>query len=383
MIFRFLNVNVRILPTFWVFLLFFAYEPNRSMLQMGVLGLVLFLSLLIHEFGHALAALKFGKEPEVVLEGIGGYASYDGRGMSDKEQFIVTLCGPLFTGILIGLSWYLVKMSPCQIGAVRFFFYAMMKLNVWWLIVNLAPLLPLDGGKMALFGLRKWLGFERGGWWALLVGNGTALAGALYFMGCSNYLFAGLFLMHGWRNYQLFVAEKGRGKQSEFALYNEAIGLAQREEGEKAKAILEKLSRSKDDYIRVRAAVALANLLERMGNQEKAYQTLEKVDAKKLDEGKLLLCKLAFMMGNYRLVERHSIEIYEMHPTFDVALLNAKTFACLNNGVFSAAWLGTALLFDEGKAKGVDLIQDPAFDGVKDHPEFQKLAESFTTQPQI
>jgi tetratricopeptide (TPR) repeat protein len=331
---------------------------------MGLLAVIFFVSLLVHEYGHALAVRKFGKEAEVTLEGIGGFTSYDPRGLSEGQSFVVTLCGPLFTGLLVGVGYYLFKMGPSE---MRFFSYCLMKLNICWLAVNLAPLVPLDGGRMALFALRRWLGYERGERVTLWIGNITAAVGMLYFLMGENYLFAGLFLFHGWKNYQIFQA--GKREQNEFELYNEAVLLLGKEEFERAKGLFEKLMRSKDEYIRVRASLGLANVLEKMGKVGKAIETLEKAEIQKIEKGEVLLCKLAYQGGNYALVEKLSIPLYEKYPTFEVALLNAKAFAGLGNGAFAAAWLETALLFGEGDGA----LKDRAFDPVRDHPEFVKL----------
>ncbi len=174
---------------------------------MFILALVFFSSLLFHEYGHALTAQKFGRTPEITLEGFGGHASYDGRGLSDREHVLITLAGPLFTAVLIGISYYLLR---CQIFAgspVNIFLYYIMQLNMYWLLVNLAPLHPLDGGKISEYFFRKWVGSERGYRWNLMLGNITALFGICYFLLNNNFMFAYLFMFYGWGNLQAFLVK--------------------------------------------------------------------------------------------------------------------------------------------------------------------------------
>jgi Zn-dependent protease len=374
MSFKFLNIPVFIRPTFWLLLLIFSFDPHRTPLQMLLLAFVLSFSLLFHEYGHALAARKFGRDPEITLEDFGGYAAYDGRGLSENQHCIITLCGPLFTGLLIVIPYYLLANYISPFPVLNDFLYYTMRLNIYWLIVNLAPLSPLDGGKIAEYLLKKWLGVEKGYRFSLILGNITALVGGLYFLFFANYLFAYLFLFHGWRNFQIYKSTSSKQKPSAFSLYNQALEALDNKENEKAKSLLIKLSKSKDDYFKVRSVERLADLLERSGSSKEAYKMLSKIDPTKLNAGKWLLCKLAYSQGNYSLAETFSREIYDLRPTFETALLNAKTYAQLKNPTYSLGWLKTALQFEEAQTLSLsDLLADPAFALLRDHPETQKI----------
>ncbi len=380
--FRFLNIPVTIQPAFWLFLLIFCFDPQSSPFQMLILALVLFFSLLFHEYGHALAAQKFGRTPEITLEAFGGYASYDSRGMPEKHHFIITLCGPVFTALLIGASYYLLENRIFEVRALNYFLYCTMKLNIYWLIVNLAPLNPLDGGKILEYLLQKWLGSETGHRVSLILGNVTAAVGGIYFLVKGNYVFAYLFLFYGWRNFQMYTSEYPKQKPSAFSLYNEGIQALEKDEKMKAQLIFEKLSKSEDDYIKTRSLESLADLLDAKGEAKEAYQMLMRADLQKLNRGKWLLCKLAYNQKNYGLVERFSNEIYEIHPTFDTALLNAKSFSQLKSGAYSVGWLKTTLQFSEAKTAGfAAVLADAAFDPIREDLEFQELLRSLTKSP--
>lgn len=374
--FRFLNIPINIQPTFWLFLLFFCYGPQRSPLQMLILALVLIVSLLFHEYGHALAAKKFERVPQITLEGFGGYASYDGRELPEKHHFLIILCGPLFTALLIGASYYLLEARVSEIGILNYFLYAMMKLNIYWLIVNLAPLSPLDGGKIAEYLLQKWVGSEKGYRWSLILGNITAITGAVYFLFYESYMFASLFLFYGWKNFQI-SSEHVKQQPSDFSLYSQALQDLENGENEKARSIFKKLIKSKDNYIQILSLQSLADLLDREGKSKEAYALLLKVDPERLNTGKWLLCKLAYSEQNYTLVDRLSTEIYDIYPTFDTALLNAKTYSQLKHADYSVGWLNTAFQFEEAKNFAMDdLLADSAFDPIRSHPPFQELTNN-------
>ena len=70
--FSVLGIPVRVHPTFWfIGLLLGSATPQLSLVAIWI-G-CLFLSILVHELGHALAARSFGWPPDIVLHGFGGY----------------------------------------------------------------------------------------------------------------------------------------------------------------------------------------------------------------------------------------------------------------------------------------------------------------------
>ncbi|MDP1609050.1 MAG: M50 family metallopeptidase [Chlamydiales bacterium] len=318
-----------------------------------LLGVVLSLSLLIHEYGHALAAIKCGREPQIILEAFGGYVSYPNRGLHEKYRFFITLCGPLFTALLIGVSYYFFKSHVFTSYWVNCFFYYMMKLNTYLLIVNLAPLPPLDGGQMAGYVLRRFFGEERGAFFGFLLGMVAALVGAVYFLAQQSVVFACVFLFYGMKNFQAYRSRPVKSKGNLFSQLNEAMGLLAGKELDMAQKSFRKLIRSNDESIRNRALEGLAEALQQQGKPKEAYDLLRTSDVSKLKEGKWLLCKLASQEKNYHLVAEYAHEIYELRPTFETALLNAKAYSSLQDIVLAEGWLHTASQFEE--AKTVDL----------------------------
>lgn len=116
---------------------------------------IVFASVLLHEMGHALFARLFGQQPYISLYGLGGVTVWRHTGeMSAGRRFVIGLAGPS-VGIVIGSMAAILKaLLPNDTVAdtvAGFVVFA----NLGWGILNLVPMLPLDGGKImeALFDL--------------------------------------------------------------------------------------------------------------------------------------------------------------------------------------------------------------------------------------
>ena len=121
-----------------------------SMPLLAVWICVVFVSVLIHELGHAIAGRAFGLAPQIDLHGMGGTTSWDGRRkLSTARSVIVSLAGP-FTGIACGaalLAEIALRGAPSGELAASAASFAL-EVNIGWGLFNLLPILPLDGGNV-------------------------------------------------------------------------------------------------------------------------------------------------------------------------------------------------------------------------------------------
>ncbi len=149
MTFRLGSIPVRVHPWFWLTMLLLGgnfREPRVVMLWI----LVAFVSVLVHELGHALAGMAFGLAPQIDLHGMGGTTSWiTGKELGHGKSIVVSLAGPL-AGMALGLAVWLAQergWSPSNpyvaLGAE-----ITRTVNISWSILNLVPLLPLDGGNV-------------------------------------------------------------------------------------------------------------------------------------------------------------------------------------------------------------------------------------------
>ena len=154
-----LGVPTKIEPSFFVLSLFLA--ANRGLNPPLLLEwlIVVFISVLVHELGHALVGRRFGLSPQITLYSMGGLTSWsEATEISPLKDLAISLAGPA-AGFLLGGILFVA--APTLLTAVPsdLFFVAyndLLWVNIGWGLFNLLPILPLDGGHVLLT-LERWL----------------------------------------------------------------------------------------------------------------------------------------------------------------------------------------------------------------------------------
>ncbi len=162
---RLFGTRIRIHWIFFAFILFrMVAAPDKQ--GEAIFLMVLFVTVLIHEFGHIFAARHFHlRADKIVLWPCGGLA-FVGSGGSTWEEFWIAFFGP-FTQIVLGLcsgAWLYfhgasfhfvpyILMPLVQIGAaettLNMVVGTIFMVQVWLFAFNvLLPAFPLDGGRM-------------------------------------------------------------------------------------------------------------------------------------------------------------------------------------------------------------------------------------------
>lgn len=147
----------------------------QKTLLLGFLVLSLFFCVLLHEFGHALAARLFGiGTRDIVLLPIGGMARLDYLPEKPWQEFVVAAAGPFVNlMIFVAVSFGVYLAYDFIIGydeifstenetiiidrKLRFFIF-LAKSNLFLMLSNLIPAFPLDGSRILRAGLSKWVG---------------------------------------------------------------------------------------------------------------------------------------------------------------------------------------------------------------------------------
>ncbi|MFW7377570.1 MAG: site-2 protease family protein [Oligoflexus sp.] len=172
---------------------------------LGVLGL--FLSIVIHEFFHALVGKRYGMPISgITLFVFGGVAEMKEEPVSAKSEFWMAIAGPMASLVIAGVSYFgfrsaiNLQWSPIVIGVLNYLW----QINLILVLFNLIPAFPLDGGRILRSILWRWRGELK---WATkistAIGSGFGLVliilGFLSFLGGNAiggvwYLLIGLFI---------------------------------------------------------------------------------------------------------------------------------------------------------------------------------------------
>jgi len=113
---------------------------------------VVFVSILIHELGHALMARGFGYESSILLYSMGGMTIWQpNRAVPERQRIFISAAGPLAGFMLGALVWAVSQSVPPNAEPwVHIAVWDLLWVNVGWGMLNLLPILPLDGGHIML-----------------------------------------------------------------------------------------------------------------------------------------------------------------------------------------------------------------------------------------
>ena len=174
-VFTLADVPVYISPFFLILLGYYGLSSGFTVETLCFIVIVT-ISLLIHEFGHALVARHYKLSPEVVLHGFGGFCRHT-RAKKDLHDVLIISAGPGL-GIAAALLVWVVDLvlgfaAPEAVAArplLDTIFWYSFYVGVIWNVVNLIPLWPLDGGQLLRLGLVRMLGPVRGEKYTHIVG---------------------------------------------------------------------------------------------------------------------------------------------------------------------------------------------------------------------
>ncbi len=174
--FRLFGVSVSIHPSLWLTLAMVGLMTvsGVSLLPGVVLFTVAgFLCLFGHEMGHALVSrARGGGNPEVFMAGLGGDCCNELAVLTRWRGVLMTAAGPAATLLLALLAYvllslyvggidggtyvalnFLIGRVPAEFVALHptlglVFFKFLIQVSVWWTLLNLLPIFPLDGGQI-------------------------------------------------------------------------------------------------------------------------------------------------------------------------------------------------------------------------------------------
>ncbi len=163
---------------------------------------LLFLCVLLHEFGHIFTARAFGvKTPDVILLPIGGVSRLERIPEKPSEEFLIAVAGPavnvvialllvIFAGANLSAE-HLAALQSADVSQVD----RLAVVNVFLAVFNLIPAFPMDGGRVLRALLASRFGYVRATEIAAAIGQGVAfLLGFLGLFGNPLLIFIAIFV---------------------------------------------------------------------------------------------------------------------------------------------------------------------------------------------
>jgi stage IV sporulation protein FB len=185
---KMLGIPVRITPWFWLgsAVLGWNFAAGLARSSQGTVNVgtalliwigVVLVSIIAHEFGHALAFRLYGIHSHVVLYHFGGLAVPDGSfdftrhvRLQPVQQIVISAAGPVasltlgfvFVAVIYSGGYYVPSPLPgfhqldfiwhgqkIPSVALQGLLHAILFVNIWWALMNLLPVYPLDGGQIS------------------------------------------------------------------------------------------------------------------------------------------------------------------------------------------------------------------------------------------
>ena len=155
---RIFGIPTKVEGSFFVLSFFLAASRGGTLPLILEWLLVVLVSVLLHELGHALVARKFGLSPSIKLYSMGGLTYWESEAnLSTSKHLLISLAGPaagfLLGGIVFLAGPTVLGDSPSHLLYVTY--SDLLWVNLGWGVFNLLPMLPLDGGQV-LVTLEEW-----------------------------------------------------------------------------------------------------------------------------------------------------------------------------------------------------------------------------------
>lgn len=225
------GIPIRVHPLFWLIAILFGSSSN-GLTHILIWIFAIFISILIHELGHAFAMRFYGQRSSIILHGAGGLTvpeqvSWAGGianiALSPGQEILISLAGPgagflfavfiLISTIIMGgvIAWtalfgiipFPIAQIPNGGDLINTLLITLLWVNIFWGLVNLMPVYPLDGGHVARYLLLKadpLDGVRKSLWLSIITGGLIALAAFLVIH--STYM-AFLFGLLAFQSYQM------------------------------------------------------------------------------------------------------------------------------------------------------------------------------------
>lgn len=156
------GIPVTVRPSFLALAAIVSWPMAKGSWTLGLVSaLAVFLTLLVHELGHAFAARKNGLKPTITLYLFGGFVTWP---LEPEPPSPSALCQVYFGGpalqilaaILSAVAMIILTVMGTPSSSHAFNFFKIFSVfGATWGILNLLPIFPLDGGRLLQLGLQR------------------------------------------------------------------------------------------------------------------------------------------------------------------------------------------------------------------------------------
>jgi Zn-dependent protease len=207
--FNFLGIPVRIAPWFWITMIFIGggttMADRQDLINVALFVFAGFISILIHELGHALTVRKYGLPSLISLTAFGGLASFPAGVLDRRQSFLVTAAGPGIQFLLGLLAIVVIRTLPIpETSLLLVLLMDLIWISLVWSIFNCLPIYPLDGGQM----LGAVVGDKRTSWVHITSIACATIIGILLFWQLGTWIMPAFMAYFVWINYQGLKPDK-------------------------------------------------------------------------------------------------------------------------------------------------------------------------------
>lgn len=376
------KIPIRVSPVFWLLIAIIGWSSSGTITGTAVWAVVIFFSVLIHEYGHALTALAFGQQAHIELVGFGGLTHREGPKLKLWQDFLIVLNGPLAGFLLFGICYYGLQAYGVN-APPSIFKYGLMiavQANLFWTVVNLLPVHPLDGGKLLNIILEATLGM-RGVKIAYFLSAVFAVAISILFFLMQAFLAGAIFLMFAFESYRawkhsLTVSVKDHDNELQLLLKQAEEDLREGRQSD-AEEKLEFIRKSTGSgVLYVAATEYLATLLNHQGLFREAYALLASLKGKISPEALRLSQQTAYRSGAWQEAITIGNRAYQTYPGYDVALINAFCYGLLGEAQPAVGWIQRAV--SDGLPNLKVILHKEEFDKIRNSAPFLNLVQKYS-----
>ena len=368
-------IPITVSPAFWIVSFVIGWMVSND-LTGGLLWIfVVLISVLFHEMGHAVTAVCFGQKARIELGFLGGITYRQGPELTKAQELLIVMMGPFCSLLLALISWQMFSLASganTMLGAILHIFLVA---NLIWSVLNLVPVLPLDGGRIMQIVLEALFG-HRGERASYLVSACTAtflMVLGIYFgaviIGC-------LFLLFAFDSYKIWQKKRFvRCASDERTIVDELAQADQDWALKHPESAITRLEKICQKMPTVEAIMKLARYLLMTENPNKAMYYLSKVESRLPVDGLKLMQLAAYENMEWkRALDLGEKTFLEEGGDVSCALLNALSSARLSLAETSINWLISAT--KKGSVDMKKVLDAEDFDLIRSSPSFIEYTKS-------